>query len=293
MPAATTLLDAPDLYAGELVCPPDDDSWGDDALVTRPILSLPRCPAWVVRRRAGRHVVNPNHAVVHQAGDVYRRERFEGREYRCLFLYPHPALLREVAAEFDGNAGEDPSYRLPTGLVPIDQSAYSLSRRVAHHLGATAHPDVLRSTEALYRVLRVVVGAALRARTSPGRPARAERSRSEHADIAEHAKATLTARFAERLTVGAVAADVHVSPYHLTRVFRAQTGFALHEYLNQLRVRSAFERIRDGNDDLATLAADVGFSSHSHLTANFRRAFGGPPTVATRWRGPSPTESVA
>jgi AraC family transcriptional regulator len=247
----------------------------------------------VVRQRTDRLVVNPNHAVVHQAGDVYRRERFEGGGYRCLFLYPHPALLREVTAEFDRIAGENPSYRLPTALVPIDPAVYSLSRRVAHHLGATAHPDVIRSTEALYQVLRAIVGTALRTGTSLGRLARAERSRSQHADIAEHAKATLTGRYAERLTVAAVAAEVHVSSYHLTRVFRAQTGFALHEYLNQLRVRAAFERIRDGHDDLATLAADVGFSSHSHLTANFRRAFGGPPTVARRWRGPAPTETIA
>jgi hypothetical protein len=31
----------------------------------------------------------------------------------------------------------------------------------------------------------------------------------------------------------------------LMRVFRLHTGFALHEYLNQLRLRTAFERIRD------------------------------------------------
>jgi AraC-like DNA-binding protein len=151
----------------------------------------------------------------------------------------------------------------------------------------------MRSTDGLYRLLRAIVSTAVSAGRPRGRPATPERSASQHAATAEHAKASLTARFAERLTVATVAAEVHVSPYHLTRVFRAQTGFALHEYLNQLRLRAAFERIRDGHDDLATLAADVGFSSHSHLTANFRRAFGGPPTAARRWRGAAPVDAVA
>ena len=105
----------------------------------------------------------------------------------------------------------------------------------------------------------------------------------------------LTSRFAERLTVEDLSRSMHVSPYHLTRVFRRHTGTGLHEYLNQLRLRAALERIRDGQDDLASLAIEVGFSSHSHLSANFRRAFGCPPSrdrAAVRRASP-PTERAS
>jgi transcriptional regulator GlxA family with amidase domain len=98
--------------------------------------------------------------------------------------------------------------------------------------------------------------------------------------VVEEAKAEMTSRFAEHLTVEELATSIHVSPYHLTRVFRRRTGFGLHEYLDQLRLRAALQRILDGQHDLAGLAADLGFSSHSHLSASFRRAFGVPPSGA-------------
>ena len=44
-----------------------------------------------------------------------------------------------------------------------------------------------------------------------------------------------------------------------------------------LRLRAALERIADG-EDVATLALALGFSSHSHFTSAFRRAFGVAPS---------------
>jgi hypothetical protein len=51
------------------------------------------------------------------------------------------------------------------------------------------------------------------------------------------------------------------------RVFRRPTGVP-HEFLNQLDVRAAVERIRDGHHDLARLASELGSSGHGHLSAN-------------------------
>jgi AraC family transcriptional regulator len=281
MPEASTLFERPDLYLGELRCAPDDDTWGEDAIVTHPIVALPCRPTWVVRGRSERHLANANHVVIHQAGDVYRRERFEGRGYRCLFVFPMPNLVREIASEFDpaAEAGDGGSFRLPNGVGAIDAATFSHSRRLARHLVEEPSPDGLRIAEALYRILRAVVAATYGERPSARNREARSTTRRAHAAIVEDAKEAVTSRFAERLTAEDVANAVHVSPYHLTRVFRRLTGFSLHEYVNQLRLRAAFERIRDGHEDLAGLAAELGFSTHSHLTANFRRAFGLTPSM--------------
>ncbi len=300
MPHATALFTSDDLHLGELRCSPDDETFGEDALVTGVIVALPCTPTWVVRRATERHLVNANQAVIHQAGDVYRRERFQGAGYRCLFVYPRPSLVREIAAEFDPNGADADAdgYRVPAGLVPVRPEAFALSRRLARHLRGNGDGDAngasdIRAADALHRVLRAVIGAAF-AGTDPNHTTRARgraRTARAHAEIAEAAKETMTARFAERLTVDDLARDIHVSPYHLTRVFRRHTGSGLHQYLDQLRLRAAFDRLRDGDTthDLAALAVDVGFSSHSHLTANFGRAFGAPPSVA-RAGGPRSPE---
>jgi AraC family transcriptional regulator len=74
-----------------------------------------------------------------------------------------------------------------------------------------------------------------------------------------------------------IAAAVHVSPYHLARVFRRCTGQSLHGYRTRLRMTAALDRLQQGENDLSALAADLGYSSHSHFGAVFLRNFGASP----------------
>ena len=72
-----------------------------------------------------------------------------------------------------------------------------------------------------------------------------EATRAAHREIVDQTKELLAARFRERLTMGEIAAAIGVSRFHLSRVFRSSTGFSLHGYRNQLRLRAALERIAD------------------------------------------------
>jgi AraC-like DNA-binding protein len=74
-----------------------------------------------------------------------------------------------------------------------------------------------------------------------------------------------------------LALEVHVSPWHLCRVFRAATGVTPRAYVERLRLACAARRIATGCPDLGELALELGFSSHSHLTARYRATFGTTP----------------
>ena len=86
---------------------------------------------------------------------------------------------------------------------------------------------------------------------------------------------------ATRLTssLPTLAADVGVSPQHLSRTFRAHTGSTLTDYRNGLRVRQVLERIADGEGSLARLAGELGFTDQAHLTRTVRRTVGSTPAV--------------
>jgi AraC-like DNA-binding protein len=71
--------------------------------------------------------------------------------------------------------------------------------------------------------------------------------------------------------------------FHLARTFKARTGFSLHGYRNQLRLRAALERLRDPKAALIDIALDLGFSSHSHFTETFRRNFGKTPSAVREY----------
>ena len=111
-------------------------------------------------------------------------------------------------------------------------------------------------------------------------PSRARR------DYVEDAKALLQRRFRERLRLDDIARALYVSTCHLCRLFKEETGVPIHRYLNQLRLQQALEDLAGGEADLTDLALGLGFSSHSHFTAVFRREFGVPPSQVRRLGSP-------
>jgi AraC family transcriptional regulator len=106
-----------------------------------------------------------------------------------------------------------------------------------------------------------------------------------HQATARNACLVLAERFREDLSLEAIARAVYASPFHLARLFRKHAGLSLHQYRHRLRLREALLRVSDGEENLARLALDLGFSSHSHLSDSFREAFGEAPAEYRKLRG--------
>jgi AraC-like DNA-binding protein len=75
-----------------------------------------------------------------------------------------------------------------------------------------------------------------------------------------------------------LAREAAVSPHHLSRLFRAETGETISRYRNRIRVRLALERLAEGEQPLARLAADLGFADQAHLTRVVRTEVGQTPS---------------
>src|SRR6185312_9723361 len=54
----------------------------------------------------------------------------------------------------------------------------------------------------------------------------------------------------------------------------------MHQYLLQVRMAVALDRLSAGATDLSRLALDLGFATHSHFSAAFRQYFDVAPRVA-------------
>jgi AraC-like DNA-binding protein len=100
----------------------------------------------------------------------------------------------------------------------------------------------------------------------------------------QDAQSLLQERFRERYRLEDVARELYVSPFHLCRLFKQETGMSMHRYVNRLRLREALEGLADGVN-LTELALSLGFSCHSHFTNAFRKEFGLPPGEARRLVG--------
>ncbi len=97
--------------------------------------------------------------------------------------------------------------------------------------------------------------------------------------LARDADALLECEFAGALSVSRLARRLGVSASYLTRAYRAATGRTLHARVTRLRLSQALDRLAAGADDLTALALELGYSSHSHFSAEFKRHVGRPPSV--------------
>ena len=93
----------------------------------------------------------------------------------------------------------------------------------------------------------------------------------------DRVKLLLASDLSRRWTLADIAAEIRGSPVYLTQAFQRVEGIPLYRYQLRLRLARALDLIAE-RDDLAGLAQDLGFSSHSHFSAAFRQAFGRTPS---------------
>jgi AraC-like DNA-binding protein len=104
--------------------------------------------------------------------------------------------------------------------------------------------------------------------------------RSGERDLVEGARAAIAQDPLRQWTIRQLAARLGASPFHLCRVFRRITGLTLHHYQLELRTRLALEHLTRPAASLSRLAAELGFSSHSHFSSAFRARMGRTPSGA-------------
>jgi AraC-like DNA-binding protein len=87
------------------------------------------------------------------------------------------------------------------------------------------------------------------------------------------AKVLLASQLAETPSLEQLAAAVNLSPFHFARVFRRATGLPPHALLKQRRLEQARALLRHGCTPLS-VAMQLGFADQSHLTRQFKQAYG-------------------
>jgi AraC family transcriptional regulator len=95
------------------------------------------------------------------------------------------------------------------------------------------------------------------------------------------------AQLARDLSLAQLAACTGFSPSQFVRLFKNTFGCTPHQYVLRARLARARALVVDTELSLAAVASATGFSSQSHLTSAFVRAFGVPPGKLRRMRVPS------
>src|SRR5262249_48768179 len=87
------------------------------------------------------------------------------------------------------------------------------------------------------------------------------------------------------LTLGNLAREAALSPFHFLRVFERLTGVTPHQYVLRTRLREAVARLASEPGKILDLALDCGFGDLSNFNRAFRAELGVSPRAYRRQMG--------
>jgi AraC family transcriptional regulator len=279
--SARALLDSEQVRLLAWRCLADGPAMSSERAHPVPTVAFNFSGVSVVSCRGRASVLDPTQVIVHPAGAPYSAHHPWGCRCRGGSILLAPALIEAVLGAqqpFDRT-------RLFTVAPPLLARARLLFERVA----AREIDEPLEAEEESVALIAALPDPAAEDRLR--HQARESTSRLHRRQV-ENACGYLGEALGERRTLTEVARAANASPAHLGRIFRAATGLSLASYRQRLRLLAALDALCDGADDLSSLAQELGFASHSHLTANFRRDFGCPPSELRRQLGGGVPERV-
>jgi AraC family transcriptional regulator len=268
----TILFRRPLATIGRFYCRADRPDFEQTGPIHAHLFVFPRTSVSITHSGASSVVADPNVAMFYNEAQEYRRGRISPEGDLCYWFAVEPPSILDAIEPLDPAVRERPERPYPFSCGPCGPSRYLALRQLIGYLRREKSPDPLYVEEAALGLLGGLVRDAYAARGRQSRAgARAERA---HAEVAEAAKAEIARRLYRPLALADIARSVGVSPFHLSRVFRRKTGATVHSYLNQLRLREGAALLSESKAGLTEIALALGYSSHSHFTQAFHRAFG-------------------
>lgn len=94
--------------------------------------------------------------------------------------------------------------------------------------------------------------------------------------------AFMIANLQRSISLTELAGVANLSPSHLCRLFKTQTGISPGEYLRRLRMEKARHLLSTSVLSVKQIMAVAGYNSKSHFVCHFRRSFGLTPSEYRR-----------
>ena len=288
-PAASTYAIQPQpplhyerLFSSELVevtrvcCRPNEPGCGAPEAASDHHVVVPHRGVFVKHVGRARFIGHPAVVLFFTAGREYQVSHPVGEGDDCSSLRFAPDVLHEaLASAYAGGVNESaPFDTIGTAVAPSAADLLTARRLpMLKENGASA----LEIEETALALLRHALRAG-RNGAANSRQARRATTQARTQRWTEDVELQLAANPGRRWTLADLGREVGCSPYHLARQFRAVSGTSIHRALTAIRVAMAAERLLAGENDISSLAQELGFASHAHLSTTFRSAYGTPPS---------------
>lgn len=244
----------------------------DDEVFTHPEIVFTVRDRWHFQSEGGTFEINPERVVLARAGQHYRCRHCDPiPQDENISVQFHPHTLQDLLSRyppFDGERMlEEHAFRhavLPRspGLRGLQQAL--LAEAAQKEAGYRLKVDLI-AMELLVESLRLSSDLVI----YPSRPVD-----SRYRERIEPVKAYLEAHLAEEVDLVSLSRAAALSPYYLSRLFKAHVGISPHQYLIRIRIKRAAELLQNSSLTVTQVCYQVGFNSLSHFITTFRQHTG-------------------
>lgn len=219
------------------------------------------------RAEAGCELMTPGSILLGNAGEPFECGHEHGTGDRCLSFQYAPEYFEQLAADAGGGR-KNASF----GMLRLPPS------REFSSLVATASAGLADDVEIPWEELSV------RLATKAFRAARGVSAEAVSPQPSSLARVTRVVRRIESevdgaLSLGSLAEEAGLSPYHFLRTFHQITRLTPHQYVQRARLREAAVRLASGKEKVLDVALDCGFGDVSNFNRAFRAEFGANPSA--------------
>ncbi|MCX6896764.1 MAG: AraC family transcriptional regulator [Verrucomicrobia bacterium] len=197
------------------------------------------------------------------------RHQFLTVEFSCPFLTKHLAGTE---------AKLHPTVRAAVEGCPCDQVAGATVRLTAAQLQTIAtlrQPPVYAAAQPVwYQCKALELAVTFLFQPPPEEEMFCSRQQRLAQERVEQVVFLLKQNLAEPPALEELGRKVGCSHFYLSRIFSAQTGLTITQYLRKLRMERAAELLRAGEHNVTEVSLEVGYSSLSHFSAAFHETFG-------------------
>ena len=208
-----------------------------------------------------KHLTPPGGVIFINPGEVHTGEAADQRGFELRSLYPTTSLMETAVFELTGHSQGLPFFK----DVRVDHH-WAAKSVLSLHKAISQEASTLESESRLLWTLTQLIKRYANIGAT-------EQPLGKERKVIQQARDYIEECFAEGITLNQLAQQVALSPYYLLRVFHAEVGMPPYAYLESVRIRHA-QRLIETGKPLAAVAIEVGFSSQSHLTRQFKKIIG-------------------